>query len=133
MPSEVLGRGTDRDCGLVDFEANLRPLGNRVKTDASLDQDLRQIFTLRLERVSSDGHRSGRLLCFNELEALARCKEIEEELKQVVIVIEGLANIMLELLHIIGTRLSSLTELLKVSQDFDRLFDPHLNDSKVLL
>ena len=70
---------------------------------------------------SSDGRRSGRLLYFNEREALTRCKDIEEELKQVVIVIEGLTNIMLEMLHIIEMHLSSLTELLEVDVTMELL------------
>ena len=131
MSSQVLGSGTDRNGGLVDFETDFGPLCDGVEADAPLDEHLRQIFTLRLERVGSDGHGTSSLLSLNELKALTWREKIEEQLQQVVIVVESLANVVLKLVHIVGTRFSFFAEFLKVRQDFDCLLDAHLDDSKV--
>ena len=114
MSGKVLGCGTDGNGGLVDFEADFGPLSDRVKAYAPLDEDLRQILTLRLQRVCSNGHWTSSLLSLNELKALTWRKKIEQQLQQVVIVVEGLANVMFKLVHVVGTRLCWGSEFLEI-------------------
>ena len=101
MPGQVLGSGTDRHIRIVDFEAHFRPLGHRVKVDTTLDEGLGQVLSLGLQGVGSDGKGALVLVSLDELKALARGEQVQQELNQVSIVVVGSAEIVLELVKVV--------------------------------
>ena len=55
VAGEVFLGGSDGDGGLVDLEADLGPISDRLQVDLPLHQGLGQVFPLGLEGVGSDG------------------------------------------------------------------------------
>lgn len=68
MSSEVFGSGTDRDFGVVDFDAYAAPFGQGVEIDASLYEGLCELFSPGFEGVGSDGEGALGLIGLKELD-----------------------------------------------------------------
>ena len=58
MACEVLGSGAERDLGFKYLEADLRPLAYGFKSDAAIDEGVREISPVGAKSVGANYHRT---------------------------------------------------------------------------
>lgn len=93
VSGQILRSGTDRHLGLVDLEADLGPLSDRVKTDTSSDQNLSEVLSFGFESVSSNSQRSLIFVGLNKIKDMLGREQIEEQLENIQIVVVALVDV----------------------------------------
>lgn len=83
MASKILRRSTQGNIGLENLQANLAPLAHGLERDATVDQRLGEVSSVRSQGVCSDDDGTGHLVGLEEGKGFARGEEVEELLGQV--------------------------------------------------
>jgi hypothetical protein len=83
MTSKILRRSTQRNVGLENLQTDLAPLADGLERDATVDQRLGEISSVRSQGVCSDDDGTGHLVGLEEGKGFARSEEVEELLGQV--------------------------------------------------
>lgn len=121
VAGEVLRRARDGHLVLVDLEADLGPVAERVQVDTAVQEHLGQVAAARLERVGADDQRALRLVRLKELEALAGREHRQEAADQLGQVAEVLCHVVLQQLQVVGSRALGVAEHSEVSEHEDHV------------
>ena len=117
MTRKIFGRGADRHAALEDLQADICPLADGFKVDATVNEGLSEVAPSGAEGVCPDRHGAGNLISLEELDCLTRMfsfraftrvdgtylcngEQLEELLSEEVVIAVVAGNVGDELLHI---------------------------------